>query len=135
MLGILTISSFFSFLKYATFTFGYIQSSNLFPEPLSSDEEKDFLIRFKNGDEEDLFSPDFNINEKSKLLEVGLKRLKDMSYDALTKPQGNVDVIKGAKDVQRLFRLRSGDLRLCYKVNEAYNYSFYHNIFNTSNKE
>lgn len=32
--------------------FGYIQSSNLFPEPLSSDEEKIFLERLNQGDEE-----------------------------------------------------------------------------------
>ncbi len=32
--------------------YGYIQSSNLFPEPLSPEEEKTFLIRLKNGDEE-----------------------------------------------------------------------------------
>lgn len=32
--------------------FGYIQSSNLFPEPLSSEEELEFLKRLKNGDEE-----------------------------------------------------------------------------------
>ena len=32
--------------------FGYIQSSNLFPEPLSSDEEQEFLKRLKSGDEE-----------------------------------------------------------------------------------
>ncbi len=31
---------------------GYIQSSNLFPEPLSPDEEKIFLERLKTGDEE-----------------------------------------------------------------------------------
>lgn len=32
--------------------FGYIQSSNLFPEPLSSEEEQEFLKRLKLGDEE-----------------------------------------------------------------------------------
>ena len=32
--------------------FGYIQSSNLFPEPLSSEEELEFLKRLKDGDEE-----------------------------------------------------------------------------------
>lgn len=31
---------------------GYIQSSNLFPEPLSPDEEKIFLEKLKTGDEE-----------------------------------------------------------------------------------
>lgn len=32
--------------------FGYIQSSNLFPEPLSPEEEKIYLEKFKSGDEE-----------------------------------------------------------------------------------
>lgn len=32
--------------------FGYIQSSNLFPEPLSSEEEKNCIERMKNGDDE-----------------------------------------------------------------------------------
>ena len=48
----ITLSGLLAFLKYATFTFGYIQSSTLFPEPLNTDEEKEFLIRFKNGDED-----------------------------------------------------------------------------------
>ena len=52
MLGTLTISGFLAFLKGATFAVGYIQSSNLFPEPLSSEEEKEFLIKLKEGDEE-----------------------------------------------------------------------------------
>ena len=52
MFGTLTLSGFFAFLKCACFTFGYIQSSNLFPEPLNAEDEKKFLIRFKNGDEE-----------------------------------------------------------------------------------
>ena len=52
MIGALTLSGFFAFLKSASFVLGYIQSSNLFPEPLSSEEEKEFLLRLKNGDEE-----------------------------------------------------------------------------------
>ncbi len=52
MIGALTLSGFFAFLKSASFVIGYIQSSNLFPEPLSSEEEKEFLLRLKNGDEE-----------------------------------------------------------------------------------
>ena len=47
MIGTLTLSGFFAFLKCACFTFGYIQSSNLFPEPLSAEEEKEFLLRLK----------------------------------------------------------------------------------------
>ena len=48
----LSISGFLAFIKSAIFVVGYIQSSNLFPEPLSSEEEKSCLERLKNGDEE-----------------------------------------------------------------------------------
>lgn len=48
----LTLSGFLAFLKSAIFVVGYIQSSNLFPEPLSSEEEKDCIERMQNGDEE-----------------------------------------------------------------------------------
>ena len=33
-------------------SFGYIQSSNLFPEPLTSEEENMYLDKFMAGDEE-----------------------------------------------------------------------------------
>lgn len=48
----LTLSGFLVFLKSAIFVVGYIQSSNLFPEPLSSEEEKSCIERMQNGDEE-----------------------------------------------------------------------------------
>ena len=48
----LTLSGFFAFLESAIFVVGYIQSSNLFPEPLSSEEEKNCIERMKNGDDE-----------------------------------------------------------------------------------
>ena len=48
-LGILT---FFEFLKSAVFLLGYISTNNLFPEPLSSEEERRYLELMKSGDEE-----------------------------------------------------------------------------------
>ena len=48
----LSISGFLAFLSTATFVVGYISSNSLFPEPLSSEEEKMYLERFENGDEE-----------------------------------------------------------------------------------
>ncbi len=48
----LSISGFFAFIKSAIFVVGYIQSSNLFPEPLSSEEEKNCLERLALGDED-----------------------------------------------------------------------------------
>ena len=49
---VLSFSGFCAFLKSAIFLFGYIQSSNLFPEPLSSEEEKFYLEKLSDGDEE-----------------------------------------------------------------------------------
>lgn len=48
----LAISGFFAFLKSALFVVGYIQSSNLFPEPLTSEEESMYIDKFLEGDEE-----------------------------------------------------------------------------------
>ena len=48
----LTLTSFFAFLKSAIFLVGYISNNNLFPEPLSSAEEEEYLEKFKNGDED-----------------------------------------------------------------------------------
>lgn len=50
MLTLLT--GFFSFIQSAVIVFGYIQSGNLFPEPLSHEEEKECLIKMSKGDEE-----------------------------------------------------------------------------------
>ena len=44
--------TFFEFLKSAVFLLGYISSNNLFPEPLSPEEERKYLEQMKNGDEE-----------------------------------------------------------------------------------
>jgi len=52
MLSALCLTGFLEFLKVATFCVGYIQGTNLFPEPLSSEEEKKCLERMKNGDDE-----------------------------------------------------------------------------------
>lgn len=38
-------------MQFAIIGFGYIQSGTLFPEPLSSEEERKYLILMKNGDE------------------------------------------------------------------------------------
>lgn len=43
---------FLHFLNRRYLLFGYIQSGNLFPEPLSSEEENKYIDRFINGDED-----------------------------------------------------------------------------------
>ena len=52
MLASLSIAGFWSFLSSAVFAIGYISGSNLFPEPLSSEEERQCLEKLKQGDDE-----------------------------------------------------------------------------------
>lgn len=46
------IIGFIEFLKSAVFVVGYIQGGSLFPEPLSSEEERKCLEQMANGDDE-----------------------------------------------------------------------------------
>ena len=48
----LSIAGFLTFLQSAIFVVGYISNNTLFPEPLSPQEEKIYLERFKAGEEE-----------------------------------------------------------------------------------
>ncbi len=52
MFSLLSVTGFLSFLKSAVFVVGYIQGSNLFPEPLSQEEERQCLEEMANGNEE-----------------------------------------------------------------------------------
>lgn len=47
-----SILGFIEFLKSSVFLVGYISNTNVFPEPLSSEEEKMYLEQMKSGDEE-----------------------------------------------------------------------------------
>lgn len=46
------ISGFFAFLKSAVIVLGYIQGNSLFPEPLSPEDEKKYINKMKQGEEE-----------------------------------------------------------------------------------
>lgn len=47
-----SVLGFLGFLKSAVFLVGYISSNQLFPEPLSAEEEHEYLTKMENGDEE-----------------------------------------------------------------------------------
>ena len=49
---LLFFTGLLTFLKTAFFMVGYISNNNLFPEPLTAEEEKIYLERLANGDEE-----------------------------------------------------------------------------------
>lgn len=48
----ISLTGFLAFLQTSVFAVGYIVSNNLFPEPLSREEEKIYLEKMENGDEE-----------------------------------------------------------------------------------
>ena len=50
--GSLGAITFIEFLKSAVFLTGYISTNNLFPEPLSTEEEREYLEQMQNGAEE-----------------------------------------------------------------------------------
>jgi len=52
MLSFLCIPTIVSIISSSIFIFGYISNSNLFPEPLSKDEEKKCLELYRQGNEE-----------------------------------------------------------------------------------
>lgn len=48
----ISVMGFLNFLQTAVFVVGYISNNNLFPEPLTGEEEKIYLERLSKGDEE-----------------------------------------------------------------------------------
>lgn len=52
MLASLSIAGFFSFLRAAVFVVGYISGNSLFLEPLNAEDEKIYLEKLKDGDDE-----------------------------------------------------------------------------------
>ena len=48
----LSLAGFLSFLNSAIFLVGYITNNQLFPEPLTADEEKYYIAEFEKGNEE-----------------------------------------------------------------------------------
>ena len=87
------------------FGVGYIQSGNLFPEPLTQDEEKMYLERMKNGDEE----------ARNILIERNLRLVAHISkkYSSTNVDQddlisiGSIGLIKGINsfDMYKSFKL------------------------------
>ena len=51
MLGVY-MTGFFTFLGTAMFIVGYVSNTNLFPEPLTAEEESRYIDEYMNGDEE-----------------------------------------------------------------------------------
>ena len=77
---VLPVLWFFNFFNFSFPFIGFISSNNLFPEPLSSDEEKLFLDKFESGD----------LSAKDVLIERNLRLVAHISKK-YTSPNCNMD--------------------------------------------
>ena len=104
MFSSLCISGFLSFLQSSVFVVGYISGSPLFPEPLSSEEEKIALERLSKGDDE---ARNLLIEKNLRLVAHVCKKYMNTNVDyddllsigtiGLIKGINNFDIEKGAR--------------------------------------
>ena len=81
------------FLHTAVFIIGYIQGSNLFPEPLSKEEEELYLKEMANGDEE---ARNILIERNLRLVAYIAKKYSNTNYDLEDLISiGTIGLIKG----------------------------------------
>lgn len=102
---LISISNFISFFSQAIIGIGYIQSSNLFPEPLSPEDEKLYLEKLSDGDE----------NARNILIEHNLRLVAHVckKYSSTNVEQddlisiGTIGLIKGINsyDLSKNFKL------------------------------
>lgn len=79
----LDVLSFLDVVKHFFFLIGYVSNSNLFPEPLSPEEEEMYLKRYAEGDE----------NAKKVLIERNLRLVAHIAKKYNTSPAEQEDII------------------------------------------
>ena len=104
MFSTLLLSGFIQFLHTAIFSVGYISGTQLFPEPLTADEERECLIKLKDGDDE---ARNILIEKNLRLVAHVCKKYSNSNVDqddlisigtiGLIKGINSFDVDKGAK--------------------------------------
>lgn len=104
MFSTLLLSGLAQFLHTAVFSVGYISGTQLFPEPLTADEEHQCLEKLKNGDDE---ARNILIEKNLRLVAHVCKKYSNSSVDqddlisigtiGLIKGINSFDVDKGAK--------------------------------------
>ena len=102
---LISISNFINFLSQAIIGFGYIQSSNLFPEPLSSEDERIYLEKFRDGDEK---ARNILIEHNLRLVAHVAKKYSNTNIDQDDLISiGTIGLIKGINtyNIERNFKL------------------------------
>ena len=86
---------FLAFLQTSVFVLGYISNNNLFPEPLSKEEEKIYLERLSKGDEE---AKNILIERNLRLVAHVCKKYSNTNIDLEDLISiGTIGLIKGIK--------------------------------------
>ena len=95
----LTILNFLLFLQMGLFVVGYISGNQLFPEPLSPEEEQEYLNKLQQGDEE----------ARNILIERNLRWVAHISKKYTSNPNdqddlisiGTIGLMKGIQSLDR----------------------------------
>lgn len=133
MVGI-SLIGFLDFLKIAIFCIGYIQGSNLFPEPLSAQEEKDCLQRIKKGDND---AKNLLIERNLRLVAHVSKKYVNTNIEqddlisigtiGLIKGINSFDVDKGSKLSTYVSRCIDNEILMHLRTNKKLNQEVYLN--------
>ena len=83
---VITMSEFLLILSGLVLGVGYRQNNNLFPEPLTSGEEKEYLELLKNGDNNAKNILIENFDRNFLLLDTVRKRIYPHAYTNLALP-------------------------------------------------
>ena len=85
----ISLTGFLAFLQTSVFAVGYIASNNLFPEPLSNEEEKMYLEKMEKGD--------FTNLDTSKVTNIDQEDLISIGTIGLIKGINSYKINKGTK--------------------------------------
>ncbi len=120
---LISLTNFVSFLSQAIIGVGYIQSGNLFPEPLSPEDEKYYLEKLRDGDEE---ARNVLIERNLRLVAHVAKKYSSTNVDSDDLISiGTIGLIKGINsyDLSRNFKLATyvarcieNAMTTCWKV-------------------
>lgn len=102
---LISLTNFMEFLAHAIIGVGYIQSGNLFPEPLSPEDEKYYLEKLRDGDEE---ARNVLIERNLRLVAHIAKKYSSTNVDSDDLISiGTIGLIKGINsyDLSRNFKL------------------------------
>ena len=105
MFSSICMSGFLNFLQIAVFAVGYISGSTAFPEPLSTEEETEALVRMNNGDDE---ARNLLIERNLRLVAHVCKKYSNTNIDQDDLLSiGTIGLIKGIKsfDIKKGARL------------------------------